>query len=338
MINPYDEINWSTVRKTVGTTHDHCTTDAQLTHLKNGGVEFLTVSNYHPSAPFYPYSQQSGITYDMGDIIEARNAEHHNMGGKRADGLNDIGASVHVNSVGSSFSSGNPPEQEPPVGCNLTDWHVVFANIISHFNYLNGGGITLNHPKWTIETRGGCDLNTYMKMLDFSPYVLGIEFFNESCLSYDTGWALDYWDEILSTGRRCWGFAVPDHGCQTKDNWQGRIIYLTDTPTQETLLKALREGSFYSQINNTDLAFTGFDYNKQSGVLTVSTNNAQYLNVVVDGEYTRIDSSGVTFDVPKNAKYVRVEAHTSEDSIYSNPIMLTDSKKVRTGETLILMY
>jgi hypothetical protein len=86
------------------------------------------------------------------------------------------------------------------------------------------------------------------------------------------------------------------------------------------------------------LAFTAIGYNKQSRELSISTNSAQYLNVIVDGEYTRIDSSGVTFDVPKSAKYVRVEAHTSDDSIYSNPIMLIDSKKVRADETLILMY
>src|SRR5690606_24351172 len=54
-----------------------------------------------------------------------------------------------------------------------------------------------------------------MQMLDHNPLVLGIEIYNGFAAWRDTfdtdGFALRQWHNILVTGRRCYGFAVPDH-------------------------------------------------------------------------------------------------------------------------------
>jgi hypothetical protein len=119
----------------------------------------------------------------------------------------------------------------------------------------DGGGITLNHPTGKLES--------YTEMLDFDPRVLGIEVWNQltSGFGSDRGFYTSMkdppdhfyqlWDQILASGRRCWGFFVKDHNTYGR----GRNILLapplSDLSTGDrevALLRAYRNGSFFGSV------------------------------------------------------------------------------------------
>ena len=52
--NPYAGIDWDHCHRIMGCTHLHCTDDAEFQGLLADGLEFATISNYHPSMPCYP--------------------------------------------------------------------------------------------------------------------------------------------------------------------------------------------------------------------------------------------------------------------------------------------
>jgi hypothetical protein len=120
----------------------------------------------------------------------------------------------------------------------------------------DGGGITLNHPTGKRDD--------YLPMLDFDPRVLGIEVWNQLTSGfgsergfYETGaMPPDHfyrlWDEILATGRRCWGFFVKDHNTYGR----GRNVLLVppldglDPAAREAAaLRAYRRGAFFGAVS-----------------------------------------------------------------------------------------
>ena len=60
--HPYKGIDWATVHQIRGTTHVHCKTQADLEVVLKR-VEFLTLSNYYPSAPWCPLSKMTESYY-----------------------------------------------------------------------------------------------------------------------------------------------------------------------------------------------------------------------------------------------------------------------------------
>jgi hypothetical protein len=121
----------------------------------------------------------------------------------------------------------------------------------------DGGGITLNHPTGKRDD--------YLPMLDFDPRVLGIEVWNQLTSGfgsnrgfYESGGSdapdhfLRLWDEILATGRRCWGFFVKDHNTYGR----GRNVLLVppldslDPSAREaSALRAYRSGTFFGAVS-----------------------------------------------------------------------------------------
>ena len=77
--HPYKGIDWSTAHQIRGTTHVHCTNQAALDVILKR-IEFLTLSNYYPSAPWYPLSKMTENYYRV----------HHDfpvmVSGKRVEG------------------------------------------------------------------------------------------------------------------------------------------------------------------------------------------------------------------------------------------------------------
>jgi hypothetical protein len=119
----------------------------------------------------------------------------------------------------------------------------------------DGGGITLNHPTGRPDD--------YLEMLDFDPRVLGIEVWNQLTSGFGSSRGFyeaegapplhfyRLWDEILATGRRCWGFFVKDHNTYGR----GRNVLVVpprdglSRPERESLaLRAYRRGAFYGSV------------------------------------------------------------------------------------------
>ena len=51
---PYADVDWSSVQEVHTTTHGHCENQKMLDAYLDRGFEFLTISNYYPSAPTMP--------------------------------------------------------------------------------------------------------------------------------------------------------------------------------------------------------------------------------------------------------------------------------------------
>lgn len=328
MINPYSNVDWSTYSQIITTTHDHVidtnvstTTKQHFDNLYNGGVRCFAISNYYPSAPMYPlsdYAEDIGGTVPA-DIIEVPNAEQHNIA---VYGL--TGNSIHINSLGSMFSSGSA-RGESPVGFAGGRVEDLIKQVTAQLLYADGGGLTINHPTWTYD-RNLFSMDILKHILDIDDRVLGIEIFNTST------WDVALWDEILVSGRRCWGFAVPDHFHKSHGTWYGRNVLVVPELTQHECLRAFRNGNMYCKYANTDLKFTGITLN--GGTLTATTNEPATIKFVGDGIVISETSNVTSASVSTNGliQYVRIEAETATDRILSQPIMFNvQSRKDNMG-------
>lgn len=307
MINPYQSLDFGNNLHIPSMSHCHCRAQDRFEALYSVGTRHFAISNYYPSEPFYPLSDM--LSNVPQDAIGCPNAEHHNM---LVDGT--MIPALHINSLGSTFSS-NPDSQSTGVN---QDWMLTLDQIFDALQYDDGGGVTINHPKWTDWFTQINMKRMIPRMLDYDDRVLGIEIYNHSCeVSVDqpnTGYALDYWDEILRTGRRCWGLAVPDH------HSYGRNVLLVPEATEYECLKAYRNGHFYCRVYNTDLKFSNLSLDNYK--LTVETNSATSITIVTSGERITYNNSSCEHNVNPSATYVRVEAKNDADEIYSQPIML----------------
>lgn len=121
--------------------------------------------------------------------------------------------------------------------------------------FADGGGLTLNHPTGT--------LKDYAAMLDFDPRVLGIEVWNQLTSGFGSSRGFydqsdgpvrhfyELWDEILRSGRRCWGFFVKDHNTFGR----GRNVLLlpplnglSAEEREAAALRAYRRGCFFGSV------------------------------------------------------------------------------------------
>lgn len=322
MINPYADIDWSSILYLCSFTHAHGRNNEHLARLALGGIEHFPMSNYYPSSPVYPLSDY--FTDIPDGAIGCPNAEHHNS---------SIGGYVHLNGLGSTFSSGSEKGGEH-YGYDGGRWQNLFRDIIDNLLYSDGGGVTINHPCWTHDKMNEFSAAHVEKMLDYDrERILGIEIYTDSSEGEEEAerqhaYALTMWDEVLCTGRRCWGFGTPDWGAyaNTDGTWRGRTILLVPAKTEHDALVAYRKGAFFARVNNTALAFTNISFDSDSYALTATASGATSMATVIDGVYTTYQSDSISVDVPRSATYVRIEAYSADDKIFSNPIMLKGVK------------
>lgn len=330
MINPYEGVNWGTFQHIQSTSHMHH--DRSFVSMAEDGFRHLPISNYYPSKPYDMTKLNTSDFHRLPEgCIISPNAEHHNsIVGNRRNG------DFHFNSLGSTWESGRPKEEgyEGQYGVN-DKWENAFDSILANLIYKDGGGITINHPNWYSYVENKLTLAQIQNFLDYDKRVLGIEILNAPVTDTEMGWALDVWDALLKTGRRVWGFCVTDHPKEEERPYQGRNVLLVNEFTEEECLKAYREGRFYGKTFNTELRFEEIKF--ENNVLTVRTNNATAITVVVDGKTETFKGTEVTYTVPIDAVYVRAEARTDTeyDYIFTNPFMLDPSVEPTTKRRTI---
>ena len=307
--HPYKGIDWATAQQIRGTTHVHCKTQDDLDAILKR-IEFLTLSNYYPSAPWYPLAKMTENYYRLHHdfpvmvkrqrvvgpfdwnkivgqwikdlppelqkeypfkeggrifkalpegVLEAPNAEHHNFFGD--DGKRIV--RLHLNAPGSSFASGTFDQWQQRRfqtgnrgGYDFGSgelWRTAVDRMIEELIYPDGGGVTINHPKWSSHDR-----MFLLEMLDYDPRVLGMEVIEGGGTNGEA-----YWDWVLATGRQCFGFFVPDHSIRRKDGAFGVNVLVTPERSVHACLKAYREGNFYgakrglNELKFTRIAFNG---------------------------------------------------------------------------------
>lgn len=369
VVNPYSGVSFS--NQIMSISHEHCRSIATVptitaarifNYLYRCGVRHFGISNYYPSTPVYPLDNPMDDTVSLtgtdalefteipSDAIGCPNAEHHDV---------NIRA-MHINGLGSTFSSGNPKGVNP-VGMNKAHWKECIKDILDNLIYSDAGGVTVNHPRWTDFYGGSLKVKTICDVLDFDERVLGIEVFNKTSEidEHHIGWDIDTWDNILITGRRCWGLCVPDHdgenfsindtGTPPTRQLNGFNMLLCDA-TEYDCLRAYRTGAFYGKLyNTTNLAFNDISYDSSTNTLSVETTGATKISVVIDGSFTDYsNTNSINVVLPNDITYVRVQAEgdyppyqraeDTKDMIFSNPIMFKSAQKANTQADFALLY
>ncbi len=200
------------------------------------------------------------------DILFSPNGEHHSFTNSRS----------HICCPGSAFTSGNFDPKGIRYGLQAHGfvigfggpWQAAFEGMIEQLKYPDGGGITISHPTWFSRLTD----EHVLQMLDFDSRVLGLEVYNDYSgrRNWDEtpgyiqpdecapGFSLALWDRVLATGRRCWGFCVPDHSVERGTDWHGRNILLTTGFTEQECLRAYRQGRFYGCLKDNGLTIQRF--------------------------------------------------------------------------------
>ena len=384
--HPYKDVDWATAHQIRGTTHMHCKTQAELDIILKR-IEFLTISNYYPSAPWWPLSKMTENYYRVHHdfpvmvngkrvkgpfnwneivgkwikdlpaelqaeypfkegaplfkplpegILEAPNAEHHAF---RRDGGRSAG-NLHMNAPGSSFSSGTFDQWQKRRfqtgvrgGYNFGSgehWKAAIDHMIEGLIFPEGGGVTVNHPKWSAYGR-----DFMLEILDYDPRVLGIEVIEGGCGNSET-----YWDWVLSTGRQCFGFFVPDHSINLKSGSFGVNVLLTPERTVQACLRAYREGNFYgakrglNELKFKRIAFSGT-------TVEAETDKPARLQVITALGPVKEVKSGTsikwTMEPPPRAggprkdvhMFARIKAYAidgSGEELFSQPYMLSSKR------------
>ncbi|MBE6380339.1 MAG: hypothetical protein E7047_05370, partial [Lentisphaerae bacterium] len=296
--NPYQGIDWKNQIRVTGCSHLHCSTAEEFTKAVDSGLEFATFANYYPSAPYYPAASIRENTFKIGQpsyilngevvdeyldyrklytewgvdasivpdnegelifppapegFLEAPNAEHGIF--------SDYNVYLHITCPGSFFCSGNCDRNRNSVlaqhGIHVgtrMPWRKAFDAMIDKLMIPDGGGIVINHPHWSHLPH-----DFLCEMLDYDDRVLGLEVLNAGyCDSDYTHAAESQWDEVLGTGRQCYGFCVQDH--LEADKLYGRCILMPEERTVESCLRAYRQGRFYGAIHGQGLDFESVEF------------------------------------------------------------------------------
>lgn len=137
-----------------------------------------------------------------------------------------------------------------PMGPRGIMWHILAAGVPEDFTYNDAGtgqeavdaalaagaAVFCAHPYW-------CGL-TSAEVASLKG-IHGIEVYNSSCRSIGRDYNMQNWDELLDAGYRYTGIAVDDvHTC--RHLFRGYTVIAAEDKTPESLVAALKSGSFYS--------------------------------------------------------------------------------------------
>lgn len=305
MINPYSNVDWNTTNRFISCSHIHLVTQSDFELFYSYGMRHFPVSLYQPANPNYPLSDF--YTNVPPDALGCPNSEKVMT--------SNINYMMHFSALGSLYESygHNWPAEVPKI-----TWQEKFDNTLGRLQYADGGGIVINHPVWS-----GLTFQDTLMLFDYDEKVLGIEVYNDaSVYGSNTGWADDFWNNILATGRFCLGFFVvdwPSSYIENKSNNYGRNVLLVPALTEENALKAYRTGAFYGALIGSGLTFT--DITANANQVAVATDTATEIKFISDKGETTISASSGSYTVSGDV-YVRIEAiDGTGERIFSQPII-----------------
>lgn len=313
---------WSDKIKDIKSTcHLHVSLAVHFKKAVDKGYEHLAISNYHASVPTVPikdilptlsgYDQSVHVVPDY--WVESPNAEHVYFTGE----INQL----HMNAIGSYLSSGADNTAKGSGGFDGTT-DEFFELAMDHLKYANGGGVSINHPKWS-----GLTATKIIKLYD-KGCVFGLEIYNADCEYHQqNGYALDLWDAVLSTGRQIYGLAVPDHSAESSSNpdwatWPwGYNHMLCRTSDEAEILTAYRNGRFYTTIDNDTLALNYFGVD--SGVATIITSEPGTITFTTKTRSVVTENATeASLTLTSEDGYVRASCVTATNKLFTNAIML----------------
>jgi hypothetical protein len=191
-----------------------------------------------------------------------------------------------------------------------------------------GGVAYLAHPYWTGATPG---------TLELPENVAGIEVWNAGCeLEVGRGLSSVHWDELLESGRRCFGLVTDDSHHPGFDSGFGWTWLRTPERSAEAVLAGLAAGAFYGSSGPVvhDLAVDGEGVEVRcsparsvtlvSGRTEGAAVNAGRLGYRYAGEVLAEDDRGITharLRRPFGAAYARIEVTDAKGNrAWTNPL------------------
>lgn len=387
VLDPYKNIDWNAVLYIQSMSHDHYDqrggAEEGVDTLYSKGFRHFNWSEYrreepfdnpqfpddnYGSAPTYPLSRWH--TSPPQDIVNTPNCEivrgmrnHHVCIGSKASiiGRNwpDFGEPEDeeelLQSIWSVTLDDNILLSEPEIYKYILDGidNPDGEGLIGGLLYPDAGGIVVAHRTENTLTIENLDKH--------GERYLGMAIYNDRRSQSDPtmpgendkGYYVFSWDEVLATGRRCWGFGEADRGERCAN------ILLTDDFSEYGVLKAYRDGRFYTKMNWAD---TGLKFNRiedtgssliveceavQNGIKIItekgvvhesSSNSTEFTYPTtpsgeIDLTYVRVEALGAVFTdeqlpdeewpVPNFRDGVRYE-----DEIYSQAIHFRSKKDV----------
>lgn len=314
IVNPYAAVDWQTITRLRGVSHQHIGGQGDLDKALAAGCEVIGPSNYVPAQPYMRDKTTSGGT-PLFTNVPAGIPWYANSEQRAASDIN-----FHWCALGSTISY--PGDLGIP-------WRTAFAEALSLLTQSDGGGITINHPQTPLLLSS----QRLFEMLDYDPRVLGIEVYNHALLTNpasggfsqaEVDTMLSRWDDLLASGRRCWGFWVHDHyldpaTAAASYPYRGFNVLLVPAVTEAAVLRAYRQGQFYGAMKGTGLILQGVTVADHE--VTVTTDSATTISMICD--YVRTTKAGpiATFTVPANAVYARFEAENANDKVFTQPLI-----------------
>lgn len=326
MHNPYANVNLETAIQVKSFSHLHATTQARFEKAVALGYKHIPVSHYLPSEPKYPL--KDFFSDVPADVIGSPNSEKV----RTTDG-------GHYNALG-SFMTGyghDDTERDRITPAELAD--AIFAQL----QYSDGGGMTINHPvNWKASENEADskaqEISRCCKLLDYDERVLGIEVYNsglevtrENYEKYYKGFyreMIPFWDAILKTGRKCFGFWSVDWFGVAED--YGSHILLVPEFTEHECLRAYRNGAFYGILKDTGMRLNNLAMSGKT--LSVGVNRDSVIDFYTDrGLVKSVTGTSASCAAIDKDVFLRVEVTEVGDAdsrIFSNAVMLRSKDDV----------
>lgn len=316
--NPYNQVDWNDWEQIKSCSHMHVLTQGNFDWVVQNGYRHIASTRYSPvSEPIYPLD--SRFTNIPENVLGAPSSEKFQL----------TNATGHYNTLG-SFLAGYGYEEEGPVGT----WQEMFDKAFEQLQFPDGGGITYNHPPTSVGS-----YNMFVEMLDYDPErVLGVEIYHlgserDRWKGYYRDRYLPFWDSILSSGRRCFGFGVVDWMTNARAPWYGSNILLVPAFTEHDCMKAYRNGQFYAIANDTGLRFSHLQGDKQE--INVEINREATIRFISErGIEKEVIGTSSSFTDLQDRTFVRVEVEEEglDDSLlFSQPFMFKDKDDLING-------
>lgn len=191
-------------------------------------------------------------------------------------------------------------------------------NELAKFLATRGASGVIAHPYWS-STRSAA----YLKTTGF----VGLEIYNTVCEMKGRASSTVHWDDLLSAGKRLYGFAVDDtHRLIPGLTPGGWIMVKAKRKTKSAIFDAIRKGLFYStrgpEIHDVNIA-----RNK----ISVECSPCARINFIAKGNgvgksvFSEADDMLTTasYEFPPHAVYVRMECvDANGKTAWSNPVFL----------------
>ncbi|MGB9677270.1 MAG: PHP domain-containing protein [Candidatus Ratteibacteria bacterium] len=298
IINPYENINWNTIKKYKANFHTHTkesdgkeTPEKVISLYKMKNYSILSITD-HNKLTFIKTEE----LFLIPGIEFGKNQQHHII----------------------SLFSFKTPEKIETINEEEILKYVDEKKGISFFS----------HPG-----RYTKSVDWYLNLFEKYQNLVGIEVLNPSVQTKGKVYGdTDIWDEILKNtmpDRPVWGFGNDDfHNLsQLGINWN---ILLLEKLDEKEIREAIKMGKFYicSSFLGTDLPYLKkVIVNKKTGKIKIDCENFEKIKWISDG---KIISHGSEINYKNNheiKKYLRVEIFSKNGYIYLNPFGIREVKK-----------